>query len=123
MISEDLNKRTKTFALPVIKFTEKLTNVNLGNHIKGQLIRSKTSVAANFRVANHAQSKPVFIAKLSSVIEQCNESEFWLEFIGYSKLLLEKESKLLVKESHELTSIFSASRKTAMYNLNNKIKK
>lgn len=122
MTSEDLYKRTKIFALSVIKFTEKLPNVYLGNHIKGQLIRSATSVAANYRAANHAQTKAVFIAKLSIVIEECDESEFWLEFISDSNLLQNKDIEGLLKEAHELTSIFSKSRKTAMYNLNNKVK-
>jgi four helix bundle protein len=117
MTSEELYKRTKSFALSVIKFTEKLPNVYLGNRIKGQLIRSSTSVAANYRAANHAQTKPVFIAKLSIVIEESDESEFWLEFVSDSNLLSTNETAVLIKEAHELTSIFSASRKTAMLNL------
>ena len=122
MTSAQLYSRTKLFALSVIRFTEKMPNVYLANHIKGQLIRSCTSTAANYRAATHAQTKPVFIAKLSIVIEECDESEFWLEFIAESGLMTSEELTVLIKEAHELTSIFSASRKTAMFNLNNKSK-
>lgn len=123
MTSEGLYIRTKAFALSVIKFTEKLPNVYIGNHIKGKLIRSSTSVATNYRAANHAQTKPVFISKLSIEIEECYESEFWLEFISCFNLLPISEVEFSIKEAHDLTSIFSKSRETAMYNLNNKIKK
>ncbi|MEO9884082.1 MAG: four helix bundle protein [Balneola sp.] len=80
-------KRTKEFAHRCIKLATSLPNTYLGNHIKGQLIRCGTSVAANYRAACVAHSKAAFVAKLSIVIEEADESEFWMEFIIDEKLI------------------------------------
>ncbi len=87
MNSEDLKKRTKLFAHNCVKLAVTLPNTYLGNHIKGQLIRASTSVAANYRSACLAQSKPSFSAKISIVLEEADESQFWLEFIRDEKLI------------------------------------
>ena len=60
---------------------EKLPNTYLGNHIRGQMIRAGTSVAANYRAARLAQSRASFISKISIVIEEADESRFWCEII------------------------------------------
>jgi len=112
-MKNDLKDRTKIFAHQCVKLTEFLPNIYLGNHIKGQLIRCSTSIAANYRATCIAQSKPSFIAKISIVVEEADESAFWLELIINEKLIsLEKVEKLL-NESKELTAIFISSRKTA----------
>lgn len=112
-MKEQLKNRTKKFAHEYIKLTQNLPSTYLGNHIKSQLIRCSTSVAANYRATCVAQSKPSFIAKLSIVIEEVDESAFWLEFI-IDESLIEKEIILpFLKEAEELTAIFIASRKTA----------
>ena len=115
-MKEQLKIRTKKFAHRCIKLTEHLPNIYLGNHIKGQLIRCSTSVAANYRATCIAQSKPSFIAKISIVVEEVDESAFWLEFIIDEKLLQEEKVDSLLKEAQELTAIFIASRKTASNN-------
>ncbi|MFL1011454.1 four helix bundle protein [Flavisericum labens] len=79
-MKETLKTRTKVFAHYCIKLTSYFQNSYLANHIKGQLIRCSTSVAANYRATCIAQSKPSFIAKISIVIEEVDESNFWLEF-------------------------------------------
>ena len=84
----------------------------LGDHIKRQLIKCSTSVAANYRAACIAQSKASFVSKLSIVIEEVDESCFWLEFIIDEKLLNKKQVAPLLNEGEELTSIFISSRKT-----------
>jgi four helix bundle protein len=110
----DLKKRTKVFALKCILLSEKLPDTFLGKHIKGQLIRSGTSVAANYRAAKMGQTKAVFISKISIVIEESDESEFWLEIINEKNLLKNKKDvDVLLTEAHELTSIFVKSRMTA----------
>jgi len=114
MKPNDLKDRTKKFALDCITLTEKLPNTYLGRHIKGQLIRSGTSVAANYRAAKHGQTKAVFISKLSIVIEEADESEFWLEVIEEKQLIRDNEVSKLKNEAHELASIFITSRKTMM---------
>ena len=110
----DLKERTKKFALDSILLSEKLPNTFLGRHIKGQLIRSGTSVAANYRAAKKGQTKAVFIAKISIVIEESDESEFWLEIIIEKNLIKDEEKVIrLLAEAHELTSIFVKTRMTA----------
>jgi len=85
----------------------------LGNHIRGQLIRCGTSVASNYRASCLAQSKASFISKLSIVLEEADESHFWLDFIIDEDLLKRKLVNPLLKEAEELTAIFVSSRKTA----------
>ena len=112
-MSEELKTRTKEFAHRCVKLAMALPNTSLGNHIGGQLIRCSTSVAANYRAACIAQSKASFISKLSIVIEEADESYFWLEFIIDENLLKIHLLKPLLKEADELIAIFISSRKTA----------
>ena len=112
MDKEELKNRTKKFAHRCIKLAMNLPNTNLGRHLQNQLIRSSTSVAANYRAACVAQSKASFTAKLSVVIEEADESLFWLEFIFEEKLIRKGLIDLILKEASELTAIFIASRKT-----------
>ncbi|TGV01487.1 four helix bundle protein [Flavivirga rizhaonensis] len=115
-MKEQLKRRTKIFAHNCVKITELLPNTYLANHIKMQLIRCSTSVAANYRATCVAQSKPSFIAKISIVIEEIDESNFWLEFALDENLIRKDKIESLLKESSELTAIFMASRKTASIN-------
>jgi len=116
MNKEDLKTRTKVFAHKSVKLATELPHTKLGNHIQGQLIRCSTSVAANYRATCVAQSKKSFIAKISIVIEEADESNFWLEFIMDENLITNENLISLFKESGELTAIFMASRKTASGN-------
>lgn len=109
----DLIERTSEFAHSCVKLALNLPNTYLGNHIKGQLIRCSTSVAANYRAVCLAQSRPSFISKISIVVEETDETEFWLDFISDEKLLPLDKVELLRKEANELVCIFVASRKTA----------
>lgn len=113
MDSTELKNRTKKFAHDCVKIASELPNTQLGRHLAGQLNRCSTSVAANYRATCHAQSKAAFVAKISIVVEECDESEFWLEFIIDENLLSKERVQPYLKEAHELTSIFVASRKTA----------
>ena len=93
-----------------------LPKCKLGNHIKGQLIRCSTSVAANYRAALVAQSKASFIAKLSIVIEEADESAFWLELVIDEELIDKEKVSSLLNEANELVSILVKSRKTLTTN-------
>ncbi len=88
-----------------------------GQVIGRQLLRSATSVAANYRAAGRARSKAEFYSKLCIVVEEADEVVFWLEIIQESKMSDSQELILLRKEALELLYIFSASRKTARENL------
>jgi four helix bundle protein len=109
---EELKKRTKDFAHRCVKLALALPKSPLGNHIRGQLIRCSTSVAANYRAACIAQSRASFVSKLSIVIEEVDESCFWLDFIIDEKLLKDKQVVPLLSEGKELRSIFVSARKT-----------
>ena len=113
MTSEELKSRTKQFAHRCVKLATALPNTALGFHIRGQMIRCATSVASNYRAVCIAQSKASFIAKISIVLEEIDESYFWLEFIVDEKLIEKTLVEPLIKEAGELTSIFASSRKTS----------
>ena len=113
MNKDELIVRTKKFAHRCVKLAVVLPKSKLGQHISGQLIRCSTSVAANYRATCLAQSKASFIAKISIVLEEADESAFWLEFIIEENLQNEKLITSLLKEANELTAIFFSSRKTA----------
>jgi four helix bundle protein len=120
MDKEELKKRTKEFSHRCAKLALNLPNTILGRHLQGQLIRSSTSVAANYRAACVAQSKASFTTKLSIVIKEVDESLFWLEFNLEENLIKKDLIDSLLKGASELTSIFIASRKTIQKILNNK---
>ena len=113
MKSEELKNRTKQFAHRCVKLSMALPETVLGRHVRKQLIRCATSVASNYRAACIAQSKASFVSKISIVLEETDESYFWLEFIIDEKLLKRELVEPLLKEAEELTAIFVSSRKTA----------
>lgn len=117
-MKNELIKRSKTFAHDCVKIAINLPINKLGNHIEGQLIRCSTSVAANYRAACLGQSKKAFISKLGIVIEEADECIFWIEFLQDEKLKDDEDTSRLLKEARELTSIFIASRITAVRNVN-----
>ena len=112
MDREELIKRTKEFAHRCVKLAMALPDTVLGRHIRGQVIRCSTSVAANYRATCLSQSKPSFTAKISIVLEEADETAFRLEFIIDEKLLKKNLVEPLLREAEELTKIFAASRKT-----------
>lgn len=112
MREDDLKKRTAEFEHRCVKLSLALPNTDLGNHTRKQFIKCSTSVASNYRVACVAQSKADFASNLSIVVEEADESCFWMEFIIDEKLLSEKQVVDLLREGQELTAIFIKSRKT-----------
>lgn len=113
MDAEGLRDRTKQFAHRCVKLSLALPENHLGNHIRKQLIRCVTSVASNYRATCLAQSKAAFVSKLSIVLEEADESIFWMEFLTDEHLLKEHLVSPLLGEARELTAIFIAARKTA----------
>ncbi|HYQ56573.1 MAG TPA: four helix bundle protein [Draconibacterium sp.] len=83
----DLKLRTKSFCIDCIRLAESLPHNYLGRHIQGQLIRSSSSVAANYRAAKLAQSTAAFVSKIKIVVEEADESQFWLELIENLQLI------------------------------------
>jgi four helix bundle protein len=122
MNKEDLKNRTKKFAIETIQFVNTLPKCKSNDVISYQVLKSATSVAANYRASLRGRSSAEFVSKLNVVLEEADESMFWLEMIGETneKIDINKLNKLH-KESDELTAIFTASLKTARKNLTSKI--
>src|SRR5256885_13447130 len=112
----DLKARTKQFALRVIKMVDALPRTIQGRAIAKQIIRSATSVAANYRAACRARLRAEFIAKIGIVEEEAVESYFWLELIIDSGLLNEDRTRPLLTEAGELVAITAASRQSTIGN-------
>ncbi len=121
MTPEELKKRTKQFGLRCIKVVESLPNTRTGEVLGKQLVRSATSVGANYRSACRAQSKAHFVSKIAIVVEEADESLYWLEMIVEAALLPESKLKDLLKEGDEIVAILTAASKTAKRNLNRPI--
>ena len=121
MNKNDLQYRTKKFALAIIKLTEHLPNNRVGWTFTDQIVRSSTSVAANYRAVCRAKSDKDFISKMETVIEEADETLFWLEMTEESGIMSEDFGLMnLKKECNELVSIFVASAKTVKARLNQK---
>jgi four helix bundle protein len=113
MDQELLKARCKAMALRVMKVVGRLPSTIPGRVIADQLMRSASSVAANYRAACRARSKAEFVSKLSIVVEEADETLLWLELIGEGGLLPGERIKDLLAEANEITAIMVASRKTA----------
>jgi four helix bundle protein len=109
MNAAELKQRTKQFALRIMRLVDALPNTPKGRAIASQLVRSATSVAANYRAACRGRSKAEFVAKVGLVEEEADETVLWLELIIEDKLLPEKKVRALLNEANELTAIMAAS--------------
>jgi four helix bundle protein len=109
--ADELKKRTKRFGLRVLRLAAALPHTIAGRAIGGQLVRSGTSVGANYRAA--CRSKPEFVAKLGIAEEEADESGYWMEMIIESELLKPRLVQPLLNEANELTMIFAQSRISA----------
>jgi four helix bundle protein len=110
---EELRDRTKAFALRIIRLYRSLPYKTDCQVLGKQLLRSGTSVAANYRAVCRARSKAEFIAKMGVVVEESDEVVLWLELMTESGIVPAKKTESLLKEAHELTAIFAASQRTA----------
>lgn len=113
MNEQELKRRTKQFALRVIKVVAALPTTPVGRTIGNQLVKSGTSVGANYRSSCRARSKAEFVAKLGTVVEEADESAYWLELVIEAGLLAKQRIEPLLAEADELVAIMVASRKTA----------
>jgi len=120
MDSVELKKRTKKFSLDALELVETMPKTIKGRIIAMQLGRCVTSVGANYRAACRSRSKAEFISKLGTVIEEADESAFWMEIVIESGILPESRVGALLKEANELTAIMTSSRRTAEASLNRK---
>jgi four helix bundle protein len=114
MDKAELQKRTREFAKRVFKLSERFPYSQASKVITYQLLKAASSVAANYRAVNRAKSKDDFSNKLKIVLEEADESNFWLTFITDIELINASDPELsfLIKESDEFVAIFTASTKT-----------
>ena len=111
--NDDLKLRTKRFALRVIKLVESLPRTQTAKTIGVQLLRSCTSVPANYRAACRARSNADFISKLGIVEEETDESVFWIEMLIDTELVNARLVNDLIDEGNQLTAIWVSSINTA----------
>jgi four helix bundle protein len=111
-MKEQIQKRTKQIGLEVIKLIDELPNKPSGWAIAKQIVRSATSVGANYRAACRAKSTADFINKLKIVEEEADETHYWLEVLEESNLLDVQRTENIKKEVNEIVSIIVASIKT-----------
>jgi four helix bundle protein len=109
---EKMKARTKKFAIDIIHFCDKLPKTQACRTISFQLIKSATSVGANYRAACRGRSKAEFHAKISIVVEEADESEYWLEIIEGTNISCDSnELKRLLKEIDEIIRVVATARK------------
>jgi four helix bundle protein len=114
--ARELQDRTKKFALRIIRAFSRLPKSEEARVLGRQFLRSGTSVAANYRAACRARSAADFISKISVVVEEADETLFWLELVTEANLVSAEAVESLVMECEELLKIFSASLATAKAN-------
>jgi four helix bundle protein len=112
MTENEMKQRTKAFALRAIKLASTLSKDFVGRRLGDQLLRSGTSVAANYRAACRARSRADFVNKLSVAEEEADESALWIELLVESGLVPIRRLEKLLGEANQLTAILVASRRT-----------
>lgn len=113
MNPEDLKRRTKQFALRILKLVAALPNTVQGRTIGGQLVRSGTAVGANYRATCRSRSRAEFVARIGVVEEEADESAYWMELIVEGELLKQEQVEPLLNEANELAKIMASSRISA----------
>jgi len=116
MAKNELELRTKKFALAIIDLVEKLPRGRAGDVVGRQLLRSGTSVGANYREANRGVSRDDFINKVGISAKEASETEFWMELVHESPHLQAEGSPALLQESREILAILTSIGKNAKKN-------
>ena len=109
----ELKERTLKFAVRVLKLADALPNKPSGRTIANQVARSGSSVAANYRAALRGKSRADFINKITIVLEEADETGFWIELANRAGLMPRARLSSLLNEAEELTKIFNATRSSA----------
>jgi four helix bundle protein len=122
MQPSDLKARTKKFAIRIIKLVQALPHNPAGWVLGKQLLRSGTSVAANYRAVCRSRSDAEFVAKMGTVVEEADETAFWLELLIESEIIPQEKLAPLLKEASELVRIFASSRTTVIKRLNSPVR-
>ena len=111
-MEKDLERRTKQFALQAIKFVSLLPRTRDADVLGRQLLRSATSIGANYREANRGVSRADFANKIGTVQKEASETQYWIELLFESGIAATSAAKALHAESTELLAIFTATGRT-----------
>ena len=122
MDKAELLDRTKAFGLRVLTLIDHLPRTTSGRAIGNQLIRSGTSIGANYRAVCRSRSRAEFASKIGVVAEEADETVYWLQLIRDGDLLSTQQVAALLKEADELTAIFTAGRRTSTKNQTSNLK-
>jgi four helix bundle protein len=109
----ELKRRTKSFAVRIVNLFRSLPQPPDAQTLGKQLLRSGTSVAANYRAVCRARSQAEFISKMGIVVEEADEAVFWLELMGETGIIRPERTQNLLDEANELVAIFGASLRTS----------
>ncbi len=113
MDADELRARTRKFALRVVRMVQVLSKNAVADVLGKQVLRSATSVGANYRAACNAVTRPIFLHKMSIVVEEADETVYWLEMIHDAELVKPEKLASLIDEAEQILKIMSASLKTA----------
>jgi four helix bundle protein len=117
--TKQLQERTTQFAIRIVKLFRALPRNSDTRVMGNQLLRSGTSVAANYRAACRSRSRPEFAARIAVALEEVDESRFWLDLLVRTEVFPRKRLDALLSEADELIRIFSASRRTTLAAIKN----
>jgi four helix bundle protein len=120
--NSELLVKTKAFSLRTLMIIDRLPRTTSGRAIGNQLVRSATSIGANYRAACRSRSRAEFAAKLGTVAEEADETVYWLELIMAGELLPKKKVEPLFCEANALTAIFTSGRRSATKHQTSNIK-
>ena len=112
-LPEQFKNRTKLFAIRIVRLYRALPSTGEARVIGNQLLRSGTSVAANYRAVCRARSHAEFISKIGVVVEEADETVFWLEMLSDTDIVPEAKLSDLLREANELLAVFASSQRTA----------
>ncbi len=116
MSKAELLAHTKSFSLRILKLVDQLPRTTSGRAIGNQLVRSGTSIGANYRAACRSRSRAEFAAKLGVEAEEADETVYWLELVCDGDLIPANKLTELLREDDELTAIFTEGRRTSSKN-------
>lgn len=118
--ADQLKERTKQFAVRVVRLLRSLPKTDEARVIGKQLLRSSTSIAANYRAVCRARSKAEFVSRMGVVVEESDETVFWLELLIETEIVPRNRMEALLSEANQLLAVFAASQRTAKRALANR---
>ena len=109
---EALRDRTKKFAVRILRLVQSLPRTDAARTLGRQLVRSGTAIGANYRAAGRGRSRAEFAAKMGVVLEEADETVYWLELLVEANIVPARRMAEIIQEANELVRVFAAARRT-----------